>query len=153
MPPLPGEKPVETYDKFRKRLILYVEGELILGVPPGVIARSVVESSQGEAHDLLIEVDRVVLYRVADPLATPPLISGLEEIIAILDSEFGQEEDLIEEDAMESWENHWRTPGTTMRSFISEETRKYKKAQRHAQLAVSDSYRSKRVMERSRVTK
>ena len=132
--------------------MLYCEGELLLGIPPGVIARELIQNMQGKAHELLIDVSRDIIYRVADPTQTPPITSGLEYLIALMDTEYGKEKDEAESDAMTDWENWWREAGTDMKSFNSEEDKKYTEAQKHADLQVSNSYRAKRLVEHARIT-
>jgi hypothetical protein len=153
IPAVPPAKPVEPYKKYRKRLIIHVEGELMLGIPPGLVARDIVQTAVGKVQDLLIEVSREVLYRVADPTATPPVISGLEHILDLLDTDFGQERDEIEEDAMDEFEIHWRKAGEDMYTFRTEHIRKYEKANKEAKLSMSDSYRAKRLLERAQIRK
>ena len=42
--------PIEKYSLYRKRLMIYVEGELIIGLHPGLVAREVILNLQGKAH-------------------------------------------------------------------------------------------------------
>lgn len=151
----PPEKgaPIETYQHFRKRFIIYVEGELLIGIPPGLVAREITLNSQGGAHDLLIEFPRDKLYQPTDPNAVPPTRSGLEQIIELLDIEYGEEVDDIEDQAVNDYESHWRLRGQTMNTFRTEHHRRYKKSKDKAQLSMSDNYRAKRLGTRAQITK
>ena len=140
-----------TYGSWRKRFLLYAEGELLLGMPPGSIARELISNMQGEAHELLIDVDRSIIYRTADPASNT--ISGLEHLLAMLDTEFGVEEEEAEEDHQKKFENHVRKRGMTMKAFRHEHHKLYKKANEKCQLTMSNSYRARRLLERARITK
>lgn len=76
----------EKYSFWRKRFTLYAEGEIMLGVPHGLIARDLCLALGGEAGKLLLDIDRTVLYQNA----ATGVMSGLELCMNKLDFAYGK---------------------------------------------------------------
>ena len=72
-PPEKGQAPPEgkRYSKWRDRFCLWAEGEFLLGVPPGLVARDLVNAVGGSAGDALLEIPRPVLYQARVEAADP----------------------------------------------------------------------------------
>jgi hypothetical protein len=120
--PAPGEKleGERKYSTWRKRFLLWAEGELLTTVPPGLVARDMVGAISGIAHDCLIEMPRQILYRPREnnPDGSVRIKAGLELCLLILDWGWGMTEiDDQEEKSVEELDNYWRPEGTDMATF------------------------------------
>ena len=80
------------------------------------------------------------------------MISGLEMALEILDRGWGKEVDQEQENSIEKLDAYWKAEGDTMANFRTEFWRLNKKAGRDADLAWSDSYTAKRLVEGARIT-
>ena len=118
----------------------------MIGLTPGLVAREITLNLQGDPHDLLVDIPRLVPYRVADPTATPPVISGLEYALGLLDYEFGNKKDRLEEKAVTELEKLWREQGTSMAVFRSKVHKAYTKMTEKGGGSMSDSLLSKRLL-------
>ena len=139
-PPEPGTVPPEDkkYITWRKRFMLWAEGELMLQVPPGLIASALARSARGDAGKALLDIERNILCRPRiDARAatdTRPAVeaqlSGLEIALKLLDDSFGQEQDQEEEKTVGELDNYWRNDGVDMANFRLEFWRRLKRPRR-----------------------
>ena len=144
----------KKYRTWRNRFLLWAEGELLLQVPPGLISRDLVQAISGPAHDCLIEVPRPVLYRPRENHldGTARVKSGLEILLLVLDWGWGREIEDEEENVVEELDAHWRTEGMDMATYRMTFWRMKKRAEKEAKLGWSESYTSKRLINRARIT-
>ena len=126
-PPEKGEswEDHETYQHWRRRFTLWLDGEERMTSPSWQIARTFTLAMKGAAQDRILDQTDEELYAAGNATADPPVLPGYMLALESLDDRFWGDTQEQAKEAYQRWKKVQRRDGQDMRTFVAEFERRF----------------------------